>query len=171
VAVKVTATQFYREDFVESVCQILERTGLPPQLLQLEITERVVLAGPADKMAQLRERGITFALDDFGSGGLPLNDLPRLPFSVVKIDRALVHNLHGITDSRSLIQSLVSQAHNLNLLVAAEGIESPEELAALRALDCDIVQGYLLGRPSSSTAKHLTGDRRLMLPSETLTYS
>lgn len=171
VAVKITGIQFYREDFVESVCQILERTGLPPQLLQLEITERVVLAGPAEKMAQLQERGVTFALDDFGSGGLPLNDLPRLPFAVVKIDRSLVHNLHGIADSRSLIQSLVSQAHNLNLLVAAEGIESSEELAALRALDCDIVQGYLLGRPSSSTAKHLTGDRRLMLPSETLTYS
>ena len=78
---------------------------------------------------------------------------------------------HQIADSRSKIHSLVSLAHNLNWNVVAEGIESPEELAAVRALDCDIVQGFLLGRPSASTARHLAGDRCLILPSESLTYS
>ena len=89
----------------------------------------------------------------------------------MKIDRSFVHNLHEIAESRAMIQSLVSLAHNLNLHVVVEGVETPEELAVVRSLGCDMVQGYLLGRPSAGTERHLEGDRRLLLPSEMLTYS
>jgi diguanylate cyclase (GGDEF)-like protein/PAS domain S-box-containing protein len=174
VAVNVSSVQFFRDDFVECVLDVLARTGLPPQLLQLELTESVLLtgfAGPAAKMAQLRERGISLVVDDFGTGYSSLSYLPRLPFQGMKIDRSFVRNLHEIADSRAMIQSLVSLAHNLNLSVVVEGVESPAELAVVRALGCDMVQGYLLGRPSASTARHLDGDRRLLLPSELLTHS
>ena len=174
VAVNVSSIQFFHEDFVNCVFEILERTGLPPNLLQLELTESVVVAGfsgPAAKMAQLRERGITLAVDDFGTGYSSLSYLPRLPFQAMKIDRSFVRNLHEISESRAMIQSLVALAHNLNLNVVVEGVETPEELSAVRTLGCDTVQGYLLGRPSASTRRHLDGDRRLLLPSEVLTYS
>ena len=174
VAVNVSSVQFFREDFVEGVFGVLERTGLPPELLQLELTESVLLsgfAGPAAKMARLRERGISLVVDDFGTGYSSLSYLPRLPFQGMKIDRTFVRNLNEIADSQAMIQSLVSLAHNLNLNVVVVGVESPAELATVRALGCDMVQGYLLGRPSASTARHLDGDRRLLLPSEMLTYS
>jgi diguanylate cyclase (GGDEF)-like protein/PAS domain S-box-containing protein len=174
VAVNVSSIQFFRDDFVEAILDVLKRSGLPPELLQLELTESVLVtgfAGPAAKMAQLRERGVTLVVDDFGTGYSSLSYLPRLPFQGMKIDRSFVRNLHELADSRAMIQSLVSLAHNLNLNVVVEGVESPQELAVVRALGCDTGQGYLLGRPSASTARHLEGERRLLLPSESLTYS
>jgi len=174
VAVNVSATQFAREDFVDRVLDTLRRTGLPPTLLQLELTESVLLgdfARAAAKMEELRSAGVTLAVDDFGTGYSSLSYLPNLPFQAMKIDRSFVRNLHDAAESRTMIESLVALAHNLNLNVVVEGVESPAELSWVRALGCDTVQGYLLGRPSASAEKHLEGDRRILLPTEMLTYS
>ncbi|MBS1856285.1 MAG: EAL domain-containing protein [Acidobacteria bacterium] len=174
VAVNVSSVQFFRDDFVDRVLETMERTGLAPDLLQLELTESVVLAGfdgPAAKMARLRDCGVSLVVDDFGTGYSSLSYLTRLPFQGMKIDRSFVRNLHEAAESRAMIQSLVALAHNLNLTVVVEGVERPEELAAVRTLGCDTVQGYLLGRPSADPTRHLEGERRLLLPAESLAYS
>ncbi|MDE3164687.1 MAG: EAL domain-containing protein, partial [Acidobacteriota bacterium] len=174
VAVNVSSVQFFREDFVEAVLGTLARTGLRADLLQLELTESVVLGGfdgPAAKMSRLRDAGVSLMVDDFGTGYSSLSYLVRLPFQGMKLDRSFVRNLHEVGESRAMIRSLVALAHNLNLSVVVEGVERPEELSAVHQLECDIAQGYLLGRPGADPSRHLDGDRRLMLPAESLTYS
>ncbi len=150
VAVNVSSIQFGRDTFVEEVVEILNRTGLRPDLLQLELTESVMISGiqhSAETMKRLKGLGVSFAIDDFGTGYSCLSYLPGLPFDALKIDRSFVRECHLRPERRMLVQSLITLAHNIGLRVIVEGVENAQQLALIGKLGGNEIQGYLLGRP------------------------
>ena len=151
VAVNVSSIQFHRKDFVEEVSSILMQTGLPNELLQIEIAESVVLAGPQNAveiMNRFHALGVSLVIDNFGIGYSSLSYLPFLPFDALKIDRSFVSNLNSKTDIESMIRTLIMLAHSVGMHVIAEGVETSEQLELIRAFGAEDVQGFLLGRPT-----------------------
>jgi diguanylate cyclase (GGDEF)-like protein/PAS domain S-box-containing protein len=151
VAANVSALEFARTGFVESVLSILDETGLRGDLLELELTESMLMRDLDDsirKMSQLHQHGIRIAIDDFGTGYSSLGYLPRLPFDTLKIDRSFVAELAVNSTALSLIEGMISLAHSIGKRVIVEGVETDWQLATLRKLGCDEVQGFLLGRPA-----------------------
>jgi diguanylate cyclase (GGDEF)-like protein len=151
VAVNVSSLQFTRDTFVEEVAEVLRRTGLAPNLLQLELTESVMLSGAsraAETMNRLRALGITLAIDDFGTGYSCLSYLSKLPFDALKIDRSFVLDLERKPEAKAMVDSLVTLAHNLGMRVIVEGIETQEQLEVMTEIGSNEMQGYLLGRPT-----------------------
>jgi diguanylate cyclase (GGDEF)-like protein len=151
IAVNVSAVQFGRSDFVDTVAEVLRSTGLPPQFLELELTERIVIRDvreSAQKMKQLRSLGVQISVDDFGAGYSSLSYLQRLPIDVLKLDRSFVEESQASGGNRSLVRGIVSLAHSLGIRVTAEGVETEEQLDLVHQSGCDKAQGYLLGRPS-----------------------
>jgi EAL domain-containing protein (putative c-di-GMP-specific phosphodiesterase class I) len=149
--VNVSTIQFGRPTFVDEVKEILDWTGLDPRLLQLELTESVMINGihsSAETMNRLKRLGITFAIDDFGTGYSCLSYLPSLPFDALKIDRSFVQECHLKPERKKLVQSLINLAHNIGLHVIVEGVENQEQLDLIRKLGGHQIQGYLLGRPT-----------------------
>jgi EAL domain-containing protein (putative c-di-GMP-specific phosphodiesterase class I) len=154
VAVNVSSLQFARTDFVDTVLGVLRETGLTGDLLDLELTESIVL-GDIDsairEMARLRECGVRISVDDFGTGYSSLGYLPKLPVDILKIDRCFVTQIGENDDAVPLIRGLISLAHSIGKRVIVEGIETSAQLEILRDLRCDEVQGFLLGRPARLT--------------------
>jgi diguanylate cyclase (GGDEF)-like protein/PAS domain S-box-containing protein len=158
VAVNVSSVQFRRKGFVEEVSAVLERTGLRPELLQIEITESAMLGGiqqAADVLYRLREMGISMAIDDFGTGYSNLSYLPSLAFDTLKIDRSFVVNLDTKPETESMIRTLITLAHNFGMRVIVEGVETQEQLALIKAFGANEVQGYLTGRPTANPAAYM----------------
>ncbi|WBV42463.1 bifunctional diguanylate cyclase/phosphodiesterase [Pseudoroseomonas cervicalis] len=156
VAVNLSAMLFASDQAVALVREALAESGLPPALLEIELTEGVFIRNAEAARAALQalhRLGVRVALDDFGTGYSSLAYLQRLPFDVLKIDRAFVRDLtapeHG---SARIVETILRLAHGLGAKVVAEGVETPEQLAALRRLGCDAVQGFLLGRPMAAEA-------------------
>jgi EAL domain-containing protein (putative c-di-GMP-specific phosphodiesterase class I) len=150
VNVNLSPRQFRQADLVEQVRAVLEATGLPPACLRLEITEGTVMehAEPAmATLAELRALGVQVHLDDFGTGYSSLSYLPRFQIDTLKIDRSFVSGMGGQDENAEIVGVIVTLAHNLGLEVIAEGVETPEQLAMLRDLQCGQVQGYLFSRP------------------------
>jgi len=155
VAINASSLQFRRKGFVEEVSAILKRTGLKPELLQIEITESAMVGGlpqAAEIIFRLRKMGISMAIDDFGTGYSSLSYLPSLAFDVLKIDRSFVKDLDGQPESESMIRTLIGLAHNFGMRVIVEGVENPQQLAIIKALGANGVQGFLTGRPTASPA-------------------
>ena len=151
VAVNVSTVQFRRDSFVDEVAGILRDTGLDPKLLQLELTESIMLDGTeraSSTMKRLAAMGVSIAVDDFGTGYSCFSYLPRLPFNALKIDRAFVSELGKRAEMVAMIRSLVTLAHNLNMQVVVEGVETTQQLETIKMLGGNEVQGYLLGRPT-----------------------
>jgi diguanylate cyclase (GGDEF)-like protein len=166
VAVNVSAIQFNSENFVEVVSSVLKRTGLAPQLLQIELTESVMvglLDHSSDKMMRLRSLGVGLAMDDFGTGYSSLGYLSGLPFTAFKIDRTFVRDLRPNSTSLAMIQSMIDLGHKLNMRVIVEGIEDEAQLETVTTMGADDAQGYLLGEPSADPivdfAHFLRGER------------
>lgn len=151
VAVNVSALQFARGDFVDTVLDALRQTGLSGDFLDLELTESIVMRDvdtTVAKMAKLREHGIRILVDDFGTGYSSLGYLPKLPIDILKIDRCFVAQIGANPAAVPLIQGMISLAHSISKQVIVEGVETHEQLDILRKLGCDEMQGFLLGRPS-----------------------
>jgi len=132
------------------VTRVLERTGLEPELLQLEITEDTVLRDPVrvlDVVARVSELGVTFALDDFGTGYSSLSYLKQLPIEELKIDRSFVSSMDTSADDEMIVRSTVELARGLGLRVTAEGVESQASWDRLASFGCHNAQGFLLSRP------------------------
>ena len=137
-------------NFVETVRDIIEATGLKPSRLELEITERLLIRNDASIAAalnQLTEAGIRLAIDDFGTGYSALSYLKEFPFDVLKIDRSFVDDVMRDQESAGLTRSIIMMAHSLGLEVIAEGIEDHDQLSFLRQHKCELGQGFGLGRP------------------------
>jgi len=150
VAVNISSLQFIRNGFLDDVRSILKETGLPPQLLELEVTESVLLdgAGPViELMETLKTLGVRVALDDFGTGFSSLSYLRDLPTHKVKLDRSFV--AETTTDRRvaAIVQGVITMAHHMDMIVVAEGIETRAQQEDLARRHCDILQGYLFARP------------------------
>jgi diguanylate cyclase (GGDEF)-like protein/PAS domain S-box-containing protein len=156
MAVNVSQLQFRKPNFVACVEEILASTGIQAHLLELELTESVLsddLEDTLEKMQMLRRLGVRFALDDFGVGYSSLAYLRQLPIDRLKIDRSFVLDADAPLPTTQgkhpmvLIGAIVSVAHQLNLCVVAEGVETPSLLACLKRVDCDSFQGYYFSRP------------------------
>lgn len=158
VAVNVSSVQFARDTFVDEVTETLRRTGLDPHLLQIELTESAMLIGvqrAAHAMQVLRNIGVSFAIDDFGTGYSCLSYLPELGFDALKIDRVFVRDLMQRPETRAMVRSLITLAHELDMRVIFEGIETSEQLQIIETMGAHEAQGYLLGRPNSHPASLL----------------
>jgi diguanylate cyclase (GGDEF)-like protein len=153
VAVNVSPVQFRNERIVDRVMAILLQTGLPPQRLQLEITESVLLenSGMADRLiASFREQGIRIALDDFGTGYSSMSYLRRYGVDKLKIDRSFVQELGISDDANAIVRAMVNLGRALHMQVTAEGVETVEQRDHLSAIGCHELQGFLLSRPIAS---------------------
>lgn len=148
LSVNVSALQFARSDFVDSVATVLRSTGFPAGSLELELTETFVLRDideSARRMKRIRDLGVSIAIDDFGTGYSSLSYLRRLPANSLKIEGSFLHDLMGPGGSPAVLRGVILLAHSLGLTVVAEGVETSAEFALLREAGCDKVQGHLYG--------------------------
>lgn len=158
VAVNVSAVQLFRDDFVENVREVLERTGLPAGALQLELTESSLAADIEQtilKMRELRDMGVQLLIDDFGTGYSCLSYLGRLPFTSLKIDKSFVHELNRGAYAGRMVSTLVTLAQEFGMRVIAEGIETPEQFQAIADCGCSEAQGFWLGHPARNPKNYL----------------
>ena len=150
ISVNLSPHQFNDATVVADVAGILAETGLPPGLLILEITESAIIGDIHASRAVLGEwgrMGVRIALDDFGTGYSSLTHLSDLPIDTIKIDRSFVKTMCERSQDALIIGAVITLAHSLGISTVAEGVETPEQMAALRLSHCDSVQGYLLSRP------------------------
>lgn len=150
VAVNLCALQLGCEDLVDSVRAVLEANRLAPGRLELEITESCLMADRGRAIATLetlRGMGVRLSIDDFGTGYSSMSYLQHLRVHRLKIDMSFVRDLETNPGNVSIVTAIVALGHSLDLEIVAEGVETPEQLAHLRRLGCDLVQGYLIGRP------------------------
>lgn len=169
VAVNLSAWQFQQRNLTERVAQVLKETGLDPHWLQLEVTEGDAMQDvdfAIKTLRELKEMGVQIAIDDFGTGHSALNYLSRFPIDVVKIDRSFVCDLTIDANDAEIASTIIVMAHNLNLEVIAEGVETEEQLAFLRQRQCDEMQGYLFSKPvpAEELEEMLAQGKRLRVP-------
>ena len=153
VAINLSPVQFKSRQLFEVIQQALDESGLAANRLELEITESVLLQSSDDRLAllhQLRAAGIRIALDDFGTGYSSLGYLRSFPFDKIKIDRAFIGDVNTNKDSVVIVNAIINLADGLGMTTTAEGVETPEQLAALQAFGCANVQGHLISRPLSA---------------------
>jgi diguanylate cyclase (GGDEF)-like protein len=152
VSVNISGYQFQQLGFVSSVAKILNKTGINPSLLELEITESIMMKGGESTLIilkKLKDMGLKLAMDDFGTGYSSLSYLKRFPLDVLKIDMSFIKDITINKDSAAIVEAIIAMAHSLHLRTVAEGVETEQQLALLRKLGCDEIQGYLLSRPLS----------------------
>lgn len=150
IAVNISPLYFQRDDFIERVQDALDTANLPPQCLELEITEGVLVdneKAAIDKLSQLQAMGIRTAIDDFGTGYSSLSYLKNLPIDKVKIDRSFVTDVVTDPAGAAIVQGIISMAHHLSLAVVAEGVETEPQYSFLKHSKCGAFQGYLFSRP------------------------
>lgn len=150
VAVNLSARQFLEKDFFQTIKDVLAETGLKASTLELELTEPAVMQDPErtiQVLQQLHDLGVQLSIDNFGTGFTSLAYLRQFPVHKVKIDRSFILNIPGDVGSMTLVRAIISLAHELNLKVTAEGVETGEQLAFLKEHQCDALQGYLFSRP------------------------
>ncbi|MFD2126281.1 bifunctional diguanylate cyclase/phosphodiesterase [Paenibacillus xanthanilyticus] len=150
MAVNLSLVQFRQTHLVDRIEQVLRETGLPGELLELEITESVASQNEravAERLQAVKARGITVSIDDFGTGYSSLSYLRQYPLDVLKIDRSFIRNLPHSSDDTAIVQAIIAMAHSLHLSVCAEGVETKEQLDFLREHGCSEVQGYYLSKP------------------------
>lgn len=166
ISVNLSARQLQSEVLLADVAATLEKTGLAPSCLDLEITESMLMhnADTAVRtLTALKKMGVTISLDDFGTGYSSLAYLKRFPLDAVKVDRSFVRDIAADSDDASITRAVITMAHHLKLKVVAEGVETPEQLALLISHQCDVMQGYFFAKPlpADGLLDLLTTDRRL----------
>ncbi|WP_263143805.1 EAL domain-containing protein [Pseudomonas sp. RIT-PI-AD] len=150
VAINLSPKQFSDPDLVGSIAAILHEEALSAELLELELTESLLLDATDDtrqQLGRLKSLGLTLAMDDFGTGYSSLSYLKKFPIDVIKIDRSFIKDIPDSQDDMEITSAVVAMAHNLKLTVVAEGVETPAQLNFLRRQRCDVGQGYLFDRP------------------------
>jgi diguanylate cyclase (GGDEF)-like protein/PAS domain S-box-containing protein len=150
MAVNVSAAEFRNANYLATLFAVLGETGLDPRLLELELTESVLMKhadSAAATLQALRARGVRVAIDDFGTGYSSLSYLARFPLDALKIDQSFVGQIVSARDDASIVTAVISMARSLKLRVVAEGVETLEQLTFLREHECDEAQGFYFGRP------------------------
>jgi EAL domain-containing protein (putative c-di-GMP-specific phosphodiesterase class I) len=150
IAVNVSAVQLSRGDFFDTVQTILRETAVLPEFLELEITESSVMSDLADAaktLAKLQALGLRLSIDDFGTGYSSLSYLQELAVDKLKIDISFVRGMTSDEGKAAIVQAVIALGHGLGLEVIAEGVETQAQLEALRLLQCDMMQGYLVSKP------------------------
>ena len=153
VAVNLSAFEFRQRDVVGDIAAVLAETGLPPQFLEVELTETVLMQ-QSDQVLQtlqaIKALGVGIAIDDFGTGYSSLSYLKRYPIDKLKIDRSFVMDTPGDSDDVAIVTAIVQLGRSLKLRTVAEGVETPEQRALLQQLGCDLAQGYGIARPMAA---------------------
>jgi len=155
IAVNVCANQLSRRTFVERLRRLIQETQINPTLVELEVTESVIIEGTSEAreaLDQIAALGVNLAIDDFGTGYSGLAYLKRLPIDTVKIDQSFVRDLTVDADDAAIVTAIVAMARSLAVDVVAEGVETEEQLEELKRLGCRRAQGYLLARPMDAQA-------------------
>ncbi len=150
VAVNVSAQQLLYHDLVEVLATVLKQTGIPPETLEIELTEGVLMSAavnPEKMLHELRSLGVRIAIDDFGTGYSSLAYLKRFPIDVLKIDKSFTDDLLTSQQASAVVETIIVLGHKLGLTVLAEGVEESEQLAQLATLGCHQYQGYLRSKP------------------------
>jgi EAL domain-containing protein (putative c-di-GMP-specific phosphodiesterase class I) len=150
LAVNLSAVQFRRGDVAQTVTEALQATGLEPHLLELELTESILIRDTESVLGtvrQLKQLGVRLSIDDFGTGYSSLSYLKRFDVDKLKIDRSFIHELASDADNAAIVRAVVQMAASLNLLTLAEGVEDLATLQHLRAYGCHQAQGYHFARP------------------------
>jgi len=150
VSVNLSAHDFQDPDLPQVVREILAEVGVEPGMLELEVTESVVMTDTDAGLVTLNElksMGIRLALDDFGTGYSSLTYLQKLPVDVLKIDRSFVSDISKNPDNAAIVRSTIDLAHGLGLVVVAEGVEDQDILDLLETMGCETAQGFFVGRP------------------------
>ncbi len=172
VAVNLSARQFRKHDLLASIQIVLDETGLPNELLELEITEGSLITDPADAvdvLRGLRAMGVRTAIDDFGTGYSSLAYLKTFPLDRLKIDRAFVRDLPDSPSDVAIARAVVALGRNLNMEVLAEGVETEAQSAFLAGVGCHVIQGYLYGKPMpAEQLQQQISSGKLTLPSAKL---
>ena len=151
IAVNISSRQFYDDSLDSVVSQILTTTGLESKYLELELTESMVMKDPkitTSSLSVLKEMGVSIAIDDFGIGYSSLAYLKKYPIDVLKIDRSFIRDIATDPDDAAIVGAIIAMAKSLGMHVIGEGIETHQQLEFLKQNGCDIVQGYLLGKPA-----------------------
>jgi diguanylate cyclase (GGDEF)-like protein/PAS domain S-box-containing protein len=146
IAVNLSAIQFQQKDLLEIIRGTLSDTGAKPELLELEITESMIMDNidaASAIMSKLHEEGVQISIDDFGTGYSSLNHLKRFPINAVKIDRSFVRDLTIDPDDAAIVGAIITMAHGMGMKIIAEGVETEQQLEYLRRLRCDVIQGFL----------------------------
>ncbi len=155
IAVNVSARQFHALDLPERVGGILDETGLPAHLLELELTETMLMGNierTEEMLHRLKHLGVELALDDFGTGYSSFAYLRRFPIDTLKIDQSFVNGMVSGSDAESIVSAIIAMAHSLRMRVVAEGVETAQQQRQLFQHGCDQMQGYLFGRPLPADA-------------------
>jgi len=170
MSVNVSSIQLAHHDFVSHVLQVLKETGLPPELLDLELTETALIQNHGESQKSLdllRKFGVRLSIDDFGTGYSSLSYVRDLPVHTLKIDRSFVKDIVGSSEARLLVEGMIDMAHSLNLRVVAEGVEDTAQLDLLDRAGCDEIQGFLISKAvNSDDALKLLNDIATKQPSE-----
>ena len=154
VAVNLSAIQFRRADLPHLVSSVLDEFGLPPEYLELELTEGVAMENPLaaiEMMNVLHARGIRMSIDDFGTGYSSLSYLKRFKVYKLKIDQSFVRDISCDPEDEAIVDAIIGMSRSLGLQTIAEGVETAEQLAFLRSKGCNEVQGYFFGKPMPAT--------------------
>ena len=152
ISINVASQQLQEPNFIEKLDKILAETGLNPNCLRLEITERALVDSEHNTnhtLTEIKRRGIKLSIDDFGTGYSSLSYLRRLPIDNLKIDRSFVENINSNTESLEIVKTIITLAQTLKMDAIAEGIETREQRDRLKALGCEYAQGYLFSKPLS----------------------
>ncbi|HPN83238.1 MAG TPA: EAL domain-containing protein, partial [Spirochaetota bacterium] len=150
VAINFSARQFENRNMLDLVGAVMQRTGTPPQALEIEITETVAMKNYDTSIHLLNElhgMGIRISIDDFGTGYSSLGYLKHFPINMLKIDRSFVNDIPGSREDMSITRAIIAMARSLGLDIIAEGVETPEQLAFLEEAGCNFIQGFLFGQP------------------------
>jgi EAL domain-containing protein (putative c-di-GMP-specific phosphodiesterase class I) len=150
IAVNLSAVQFRRPNLVEVVAKALSKSGLPAELLELELTESILLQDverTLDTVRQLKTLGVRLAIDDFGTGYSSLSYLKRFAVDKLKIDQSFVRDISSDPDDAAIVRAIIQLATSLRLGIIAEGVETEVQMEFLRLEGCREVQGYFIGRP------------------------
>lgn len=150
VSVNLSARQFVQADLLSTIERVLGETGMNPHLLELELTESLIMPNAEDTIETLnalKKMGMQISVDDFGTGYSSLSYLKRFPIDTLKIDQSFVRDMDHDADDCALVSAIIAMAHNLKLEVVAEGVEKVEQLKFLQDYNCDCVQGFLFGKP------------------------
>jgi EAL domain-containing protein (putative c-di-GMP-specific phosphodiesterase class I) len=166
LGVNITPRQFAQPDLAAQIAQILEKTGMEPSSLDLEITETVAMADAersAIVLAELKALGVRLNIDDFGTGFSSLSRLQAFPVDTLKIDRAFISSMDHDLETHEIVRIIVMLAHNLGMKVVAEGVEKQQHVELLRHIGCELAQGYLFSKPEDAKTieRILASDREL----------
>ena len=175
MAVNLSPRQFKDPDLVDNVIRALKETGMPPELLELEITESMMMHdidGAVEKLSAIRTLGVRLAIDDFGTGYSSLSQLKRFPIDTLKVDRSFIRDIPRDAEDIAITEAIIALGKSLGVTVVAEGVETPEQQAFLKTRACHEMQGYFFSRPvppedfaALLRANHQKSDIRSQIPS------